>query len=199
MQRRIYCTLLLLLIKSVSFSQMESTMMAQFDIVSSSLTMKSGEFIMGVFDNSRMFIVKRVKDSLCVAKYLSDSTYLIAGVCSVTVNDDSLFLKTVDSLFIDIQKKHNYRPYSKEHLNSDNFYLVFPKKGKLQLFTRKDASPAQQAKANFIHRKLNVWAVVPNKSTNSRMKSLNIKTWNDLLNYLKSGAVDNVQPKHQPQ
>jgi hypothetical protein len=75
------------------------------------------------------------------------------------------------------------------------FIWYFQKKGKLQLFRRKDASPDQQAKANFIYRKLRVYAVIPNKSINSRLSYLNINNWNDLLKYLKSGAVDSVQPQ----
>jgi hypothetical protein len=112
----------------MSFSQMEAAMMAQFDTISSSLTLKSGDFVIGAYSRNEMFIVKRVKDSLCVANYLTDENYKIAMVFSIAVDDDPLFSKTVDSLFIDIQKKHSYQSCSKGLLNGDNFYLVFPKK-----------------------------------------------------------------------
>lgn len=192
MQRQFYCILFFILIKHVSFSQIEVTIGSQFDALASSLTRGSEGFIIGAYTGNQMFIVKKVKDSLSVTKYLTTAYSDIDGVISISVNHDTLFTKTIDSLFSDIKQNHNYRSYSKDLLISDNFFLIFYEKGKLQLFRQKEASQDQRAKAYFIHKRLNIYALIPYKGTNDRIKYLKIKNWKELLQYLGSGEVNSM-------
>jgi len=192
MQRRIYYIILFLFIKVTAFSQIEVTMASQFDAVAKSTMLGTGEYVIGAYINNQMFIVKHVNDSLAVTKYITTMYNEIAGVCSISIAKDTLLSKTVDSLSGDTKQNHNYCPYDKDLLTTDNFFLIFYEKDNLQLFRQKEASHDQQLKAHFILRRLSMYADVPFKGQHSRIKYLNIKSWKELLKYLGSGTVDNM-------
>ncbi|WP_207631711.1 hypothetical protein, partial [Niastella yeongjuensis] len=137
-------------------------------------------------------LVKRAKDSLFVTTYLATMDNSVGGVFSISVNFDTSFTKTVDMLYSDIKQCHSYRPYSKEILTGDDFFVTFYASNKLQIFGRKKASQDQLAKVNFIVKQLNIYALIPYSGYGKRLKYLKIENWNELLKYLKSGSVGSI-------
>ena len=199
MQKSIYCFLICLLVINVLFSQtVEENRAFQFDKIISQ-TMGGKEFMIsvGLSYNPRgeqVYILKRVKDSFWVTSYVGAINNDIGDVYSVFVNDDTLFKKTIDSLYSDIQQKHSYTPYSPDALKGGYFFLTFFENDKLQVFGNNEASQSQTKYVDFIIKRLSAHSVSPFGGHNIRKKYLNVQNWNELVNYLKSSTV-NSQPK----
>jgi hypothetical protein len=154
--------------------------------------MGSKEFMVGAYRGNEVFILRRTKDSLFATSYLTTIDRKIGDVFLIFVNRDTAFTKTVDTLYSDIKQNHSYQQYSKGVLTGDDFSLMFYVKDKVQIFNRKKASQDQLMKANFIASRLRIYSIMPSSGLNNRKKYLNIKNWNELLKYLKSGTVDSV-------
>jgi hypothetical protein len=192
MQRRIYCILFFLLIKVVSFSQsIKENISFQIDKIASS-ALGNKEFVVSAYLYNQIYIIKQTEDSLLVTSYSTMADNTIGRVYSVSVNDDTLLAKTVDSLFSDIKQNHNYQSYSKEILTGGNFFLTFYEKNKLQVFYDKKATPVQLTKVNYIVNSLVTYSIIPYSGHNRRLKHLHIQNWNELLKYLRNGSVESV-------
>jgi hypothetical protein len=190
MQRQMFCILFFLLIKNLSFSQpVEQIIGSQFYKIASS-AMKDKEFIIGAYSGSQMFIVKRTKDSLFVTKYLPSAYEKVGGVVSISVNDDTLLEKTIDTLCNDVKQNHNYQSYSKEIVSDGSFFLTFYANNKLQIFDRKSASPYQLTKVNYIVHRLDVYGIISFDGHDERKRSLKIGNLNELLKFIKSGRIN---------
>lgn len=190
MQRGIYCVLFFLLIKNLSFSQsIEQTIGTQFDEISLSAIQKK-EFVICTYLLYQVYVVKRTQDSLLVVNYGTGTDNKIGGVCSISVNDDTLLAKTVDMLYSDIKQNHSCKPYSKKILIDDVFFLTFYENNKLQIFNRKNGSQDQLKKVKFIFNRLNLYSSRPFSGHNKLLNFLKIENWNELLKYLKDGTVD---------
>jgi hypothetical protein len=156
----------------------------QFDKIVS-VPMKDKEFTISAFLGNRVYVLQQAKDSLLAFCYTTTGSDVISGACSILVNDDSLFLKAVAAFFSDIKQKHNYQSYSKEALVNGNFFLTFNDKNKLQMASRKEASPAQQKNMNYILGRLNGYSFIPLKGQGRRLNPLNITNLNELIKYIK--------------
>jgi hypothetical protein len=184
MQRRIYCFLFGLLIMNNLFSQsMRENIGEQFDKIAS-VPMKDKEFTISAFLGNRVYVLQKAKDSLLAFSYTTTAGDIISGACSILVNDDSLFLKAVSALFNDIKQNHNYQSYSKETLTNGNFFVTFNEKNKLQIVSRKEATPGQQKNMNFILGRLSGYSITP-LGNGRKVKSLDVTSLNELLKYLK--------------
>jgi hypothetical protein len=184
MQKRIYGILVCLLIVNVSFSQsIRENIGEQFDKITS-VPMKDKEFRISAFLGNRVYVLQQAKDSLLAISYTTTGGDAIIGACSILVNDDSLFSKAVSALFNDIKQMHNYQPYSKETLANGNFFLVFNDKNKLQLVSRKEASPGQQKNMNYILGRLGGYSIAP-LGNGRKVRSLEVTSLNELIKYLK--------------
>lgn len=206
MLRRMFLILFFFLVRYWSFSQsVKDAIDFQFDKIAS-LTLTNKEFIVSTYIGGGLaYIIKQTNDSLFVTSYVTKENNEISDVFSVLVNVDTLFSKIfdnklfrrrVDSLYRDIREHHSYKPYSKEILaKSGDFFLTFYDKKKLQVFNSEEASLNQGRMVELIVNYVRIYSIVPFGGGNKRIEYLNIKNWNDLLKYLKSGAVDSVQPK----
>lgn len=191
-----YCLLFCFLLINGAFSQsIEDNRGFQFHKVISQ--MGEGEILISAGlsynpSSERVYILKRTKDSFCATGYASTVNNDIGDVYSLLVNNDTLFIKTVDTLYGDIKQGHNYKQYSKEILKGGYFFLTFYANNKLQIFGNSEASKSQLAKIDLIIKRLNSYSVIPFSGRNNHMKYLHIQNWNDLLNYLKTGVVNTL-------
>jgi hypothetical protein len=186
MQKRIYSILFCLLIMNNSFSQsIKETITAQLDKIVS-LPMGDKEFRGCAFLNDQVYVLQRAKDSLLVTGYTTTRNGEIENAGSIWVGDDSLFLATVDVLYNDVKQKHNYQPYSSEELAIDSFSLTLVDKNKLQVVSRKEASPSQMKNMEYILNRLHAYSFIPYKKHSKRLHPLNVTGVNELLKYLKS-------------
>jgi hypothetical protein len=167
---------------NVSFSQsIRENIGEQFDKIAS-VPMKDKEFTISAFLGNRVYVLQKAKDSLLAFCYTTTpGSDAISGVCAILVNDDSLFLKAVQTLFSEIKQIHRYQAYSKESLVNGNFFLTFNDRNNLQVFSRKEASPGQQKNMNYILGRLHGYSMVHDK----RVKPLDITNLNELLTHLK--------------
>jgi hypothetical protein len=182
---------------NVSFSQsIEERRAFQFDKVVSQMT-GGGEFLISIGlsynpSSQRVYILKRTKDSFFVASYGGRVNNYIGDVYFLSVNDDTLFTKTVDTIYSDIKQNHSYKAYSKGILNGGYFFLTFYENSKLQIFANYGASQNLLTKVEFVINRLNGLSVAPFSGYNRRIKYLHVQNFNDLLKYLKSNSVDSL-------
>ena len=197
MQRRICCFLLCLLVMNVSFSQLlELDRNFQVDKILS-LPMGNNEFIVSVCSSypsgiQSIYVIKRSKDSLLVTAYVKGVNNEIEEVISISVNDDTMFVKEVENFYSEVKQNHSYKSYSKEVLTGGYFFLTFYEENKLQVFYNKEASQNQRAMINYVFKRLGGFSITPFGGRNPRKKYLRIGSWNELLKYLKIGSVDSV-------
>jgi hypothetical protein len=171
---------------NASFSQsIKETITAQIDKIAS-LPMGDKEYRICAFINDQVFVLQRAKDSLLATGYATTRNGEIENAGSIWVGDDSLFLATVDLLYNDVKQKHNYQPYSNEVLAKGNFFLTFIDKSKLQVVSRKEASPNQMKNMEYILNRLHAYSFIPYKKHTKRLHSLSVTGLNELLKYLKN-------------
>ncbi|MBO9204506.1 MULTISPECIES: hypothetical protein [Niastella] len=183
MQRILYCVLVCLSMMNVAFSQVKREKISeQFDKIAS-LPVKDKDFTISAFLGKTIFVLQGAKDSLLVTCYTATENDAVREVRSIFVNNDSLFVKAVQSLFTDIKQKNNYQPYSKAALANGNFFLTFNERNKLQMVSRKEASTAQQKNMNYLLGRLNAYSFTPEED-NERVKVLHITNINELLKFL---------------
>jgi len=197
MNKQICFFLLCLLVVKVSFSQLiEENRAFQFDkIVAQSIGDKGFLINIGLSYNpgsEQVYILKRTKDSFSVTSYASTVNNDISDVYSLLINDDTLFTKSIDAFYSDIQQRHSYKPYSKGELRGGRFFLTFYSNDKLQIFSNNMASQSQLTIIDFIINRLNGLSFVPFSGHNNRIKYFYVQNWNELLKHLSSGTVDSL-------
>jgi hypothetical protein len=186
MQRRFYSILFCILIMNGSFSQsLKETLNAQLDKIAS-LPMGDKEYRVCAFLHDQVYVLQRAKDSLLVTSYITTKDGEVSSAYSILVGDDSLFLATADLLYNDVTQKHNYQPYSNEELANGNLFLMFIDKNKLQVVSRKEASPGQVKNMDYILNRLHAFSFIPYKRHQKRLNSLSVTGLSELLKYLKS-------------
>lgn len=181
-----YSVLFCLLIMNVSFSQtVKENISSQLDKI---ILLPKGdmEYRVCASLNDQVYVLQRAKDSLLVTSYITIKNDEVASTCSIWVNDDSLFLATVDMLYNDVKQKHNYLPYSNEETANGNFFLTFYDKNKLQAISRKEVSSGQAKSIEYILKRLHAYSFIPYKKHIKRLHPLNVTSMNELLKYLKS-------------
>lgn len=194
-----YCILFLLILNNGLRSQtLDYARDFQLDKILS-LPILNGYFIINVClsnpsGHQSIYVIKRTKDSLLVTVYVKAPGNEIDGVFALSANRDTLFRRNVDLFYNNIKQDHSYQSYAKDMLTGGYFYLSFYEENQLQLFLDKKASSNQLAMMNSIVNSLTGFLITPITGGNPWKKELNIKNWDGLLKYLKSGTI-NSRPK----